>query len=40
MLDAPSYPRAFLEFKDLKIIFKKAKLKHNVLKGEFEIVRK
>lgn len=40
MLDAPSYPKAFLELKNLKIEFKKVKNKKNHLKGEFEIYEK
>ncbi|BEK05912.1 formyltransferase family protein [Campylobacter jejuni] len=40
MLDAPSYPKAFLEFKNLKIEFKKIKNKQNHLKGEFKIYEK
>lgn len=40
MLDAPSYPKAFLEFQNLKIEFKKVKNKKNHLKGEFKIHEK
>ncbi|MCW1316545.1 hypothetical protein OLO84_05610 [Campylobacter jejuni] len=40
MLDAPSYPKAFLELKNLKIEFKKVKNKKNHLKGEFKIYEK
>ncbi|ECQ7109197.1 formyltransferase family protein [Campylobacter jejuni] len=40
ILDAPSYPKAFLELKNLKIEFKKVKNKKNHLKGEFKIYEK
>ncbi|TEX99762.1 methionyl-tRNA formyltransferase [Campylobacter sp. US42a] len=40
MLDAPSYPKAFLELENLKIEFKKIKNKKNHLKGEFKIYEK
>lgn len=40
MLDAPSYPKAFLEFEDFKMTLKKAKFKGKFVKGEFKIERK
>lgn len=40
MLDAEGYPRAFLDFKNYKIFFKKAKLLNREIKGEFQIRRK
>ncbi|EAH8542106.1 methionyl-tRNA formyltransferase [Campylobacter coli] len=40
MLDAPNYPKAFLEFRNFKIEFKKVKKKRKYLKGEFKIYEK
>ena len=40
MLDAEGYPRAFLNLKDYKIYFKKAKLINKEISGEFQIRKK
>ncbi|MEN3033949.1 MAG: methionyl-tRNA formyltransferase [Aquificaceae bacterium] len=38
MLDAEGYPRAFLRFKNFKIVFSEPILKHGKLVGRFEIL--
>ncbi len=40
MLDAPTYPKAFLNFDNFKITFKKVKRKKHKLKGGFSIREK
>ncbi|TXE82845.1 methionyl-tRNA formyltransferase [Campylobacter peloridis] len=40
MLDAKDYPKAFLEYKNIKIYFKNAKLKNNIIQAKVEIYEK
>ena len=40
MLDAPSYPKAFIEFNGIRIEFNKAKLKNHQIIGRFQLCKK
>ena len=41
MLDAPDYPKAYIDLKKYKILLENAKItKNKILIGEFKIVKK